>query len=182
MHLQQGNVTIDPRWTESPWDLTAVCGPSNGHSAQHVQRICDQNRSRGGVKKDTSKHSFRGGQENVWGTATQRGNIAARMKSAGKVTVFPLLFQKQANQGPRDLMVYITLLGDLLPWPGLIPGRELRSCMLCHEAKKKKMLPTFFKLRVWANPASRKSLSAVCPTVFVHLVSLHHLLVIRVMF
>lgn len=44
------------------------------------------------------------------------------------------------------------------------------------------MLPTFFKLRVWANPASRKSLSAVCPTVFAHLVSLHHLLVIRVIF
>ena len=104
----------------------------------HMQCICDQNRSQGGVRKDTSKNSFRGGQENVWGTPTQRGNIAARMKSAGKVTEFPLLFQKQANQGPRDWMVYITLLGDLLPWPGLIPGRELRSFMLCHEDKKKK--------------------------------------------
>lgn len=43
----------------------------------------------------------------------QRGNIAARMKSAGKVTGFPLLFQKQANQGLRPLTVYIALLGDL---------------------------------------------------------------------
>lgn len=76
--------------------------------------VCDQNRSREGVRKDTSKNSFRGGQDNVEGHS-RRGNIAARMKSTVRVTVFSLLFQKQANQGPRDLMVYITLLGDLLP-------------------------------------------------------------------